>query len=92
MDAPLLVGIVHGAGQGLDEPGRGLHRLRLAGELLGQAAAVDVFQHQVGPAVVLAHLVDLHDVRMLQPGDRAGLGAEPARDDRGPRGRRRGSS
>ena len=39
----------------------------------GMAAAGDVLQGQVGLAVVLADLVDLHDVRVPQPGDRQGL-------------------
>ena len=56
---PLLVGDV-------DRPGQGRHQLRARRrrpgarrQLLGQAAALQVLQREVGPAVVLADLVDL---------------------------------
>ena len=61
-------------------------------ELLGQAAAVDELQREERQALVLADLVDLHDVRVLQPGDRLGLGAEAGQLARRRRGRRPGSS
>ena len=44
--------------------------------LPGQALPLDEFERQVRPPVVLADLVDLHDVRMLEPGDRLRLAAE----------------
>jgi hypothetical protein len=51
-------------------------RLRFAGEVLGEAAAADPLQRQERPAVVLAHLVNLDDVGVLQPGDRLGFPTE----------------
>ena len=73
--------------------GRALaRRLRRAGELLRQAAAVDELQGEEGPAVVLADLVDLHDVGVLQAGDGLGLGAEAGQFARRRRARRPGSS
>jgi len=44
-------------------PGSGL---RLAGDLRLQAAALDQLHGEVGPAVVLAHVVDLDDVGVPQ--------------------------
>ena len=46
-----------------------------------EAAAGAELQREERPAVVLADLVDLHDVRVLQPGDRLrlGRGSGPAR-------------
>ena len=49
--------------------------------MIAEVPALDVFQHHVPLAVVLADLVDVDDVGMVQFGDRLGLGleAEPAR-------------
>src|SRR5262249_44994607 len=47
-----------------------------AGELPLQAAAVHELQAEVGPALVLADLVDLDDVGVLEPGGGLGLGLE----------------
>ena len=58
-------------------PRRLVHRLRLAADPLRQAAAIDVLEREIGQPFVLADLVDLHDVRVLQTGDRLGLGVEP---------------
>jgi len=44
---------------------------------IGQAGALDVFHGEVVLAVDLAHVVDLHDVRMAQTGGGAGLLLEP---------------
>ena len=46
-------------------------------EPAGEAAAVDVLHLEVGKSVVLADVKDLDDVRVLEPGDRLGLGKEP---------------
>ena len=51
-----------------------------------------VLQREERQAVVLADLVDLHDVRVLQPGDRLRLGAEAGSWSRPRRGCRPGSS
>src|SRR5262249_24571815 len=42
----------------------------------GQRAALDVLHREVGQAAVLAKVVDAHDVRVVEPGDRLGLAAE----------------
>ncbi len=71
-----MVSGVHGPRQRLHQPGRLLGRQRRTVEFLGQTAAVHELQRKVGMAVVFADLEDLHDVRVLQAGDRFGLGAE----------------
>ena len=76
MHNPRLVGDMHGSGQRFDHLGRLLGRQRRAVQFVGQAAAGAELQREVGMAFVLADLVNLHDVRVLQPGDRLTLGAE----------------
>ncbi len=66
-----------GAGQGLDDPGRVLDRLGLAADPIRQAAAGEILEREVRQAVVPADLEDLDDVRVVDGGDRAGLGLEP---------------
>jgi len=73
----MLVGEVHGRGQRLDQLRRLAVRQRLADDFLFQAATLDVFHGQERPVVVLAHLMDLHDVRVLQPGSDRGFLEEP---------------
>ena len=77
MDDAVLVGVVHGPGEQLDEPGRLAGRPRVPGQVLGQAAAVHELQGEVRVAVRLADLEDLHDVLVLQRRDRLGLAPEP---------------
>ena len=74
MDDAALVGVVHGPRQGLRSAGAAPHRQRLPASLRREAAAVDEFQREERPPVGLADLVNLHDVRVLQPGDGLGLG------------------
>src|SRR3712207_9031694 len=57
-----------GAGHGGQQPGGGARPAEEAGQVLGQAAALDELHRVVGPALVLAHLVDGHDVRVVQAG------------------------
>ncbi len=64
------------SGQRLDELGRLTGRLRRAVQLLVEAAAAHELQRDVGLALVLADLEDLHDVGVLQPRHRRGLGPE----------------
>jgi hypothetical protein len=64
MNDALLMNVVHGPGDHLQQPGRFLGRQRRAGQVLAQVAAVHVLQHQVRAAVNLAHLMDLDDVRV----------------------------
>ena len=67
---------MHGSGQDFDNR-RGLRRrLRLTGGALGEAAAADVFQRKIRPALGFTDFVDLHDVWMLQRRDGLRLGAE----------------
>src|SRR5262249_59771468 len=59
VDHALAVGVVHGLGQLPHEHGGVAGQLGRAGNLLVQAAAVDVFQREVGATVVLSDLVDV---------------------------------
>ena len=74
MNNALLMRMVHGAGEGLDElcpvPGR---QGPVAAHLF-EAGAVHEFQSEIGQAVVLGDVVNLHDVWMLQARDRLRLG------------------
>ena len=62
------------------------------GEPLVQARPADQLHAEVALAVVLADLVDRHDVRVVEPGDRLGLVLEPPQLVVGGQGGRRGSS
>jgi hypothetical protein len=73
-----LVSGIDGVGQGGQQFGGGSRRTGLAAQGLGQVAPLHVLQGEVGPAVVLAHLVHLHNVGMLQPRRYLRLGAEAA--------------
>ena len=52
-------------------------------EPLGQAASLEVLQLQEGAAIVVADVVDLHDVGVAEPGDGLGLGQEACGSLRG---------
>ena len=72
----LLVDVVDGAGQHLDEAG-GLDPVQtLAGQMLGQVAALGELQNHVQPAVVLAHLDDTDNVGVVELGENPGFIAE----------------
>ncbi len=71
------MGVVDGAGEGLHECRREPRRLRCSGQCPCQGATFDVLQSQVGLAVVLADLVNLHQVGMLAPCDGRGFPLEP---------------
>ena len=81
MNDSLTVGVMDGAGQGFD-PGSSLtRRLGSAAQPRGQQVAFDELQREVRAreavaSFVFARLEELHDMGMLQPGDRLGLGAE----------------
>lgn len=68
--------MVHGAGQCFDEFGGLARKKRPNGEFLSETAALDVFQCQIGFAVLFADIVNLHDVGMLQASDGLGFAAE----------------
>ena len=74
MDDVRLMGDVHGPGQAAHHLGRVAGRQRPTVQLLRQAAPLAIFEGKVGQTVVLADLVDLHDVRMMEPGHGLGLG------------------
>ena len=68
--------VMDGAGHRRHEPRR---RARLAAkslDLCGQIAAVDELHAEVMMAVVLADLVDRHDIRVIQVRGRLGLEPE----------------
>jgi hypothetical protein len=69
VDDAALVGRLHRPGQGLD-PGGGLEGgLGPAGGVVGQGAAVEVLEGEIGLTLVLADLVDGDDIGVLQAGD-----------------------
>src|SRR5262249_31834932 len=76
VDDAALVGGLHRPSQLFDELGRSLGGQGPAAELVGQSAALDEFQATVGAAVLPAHLINLHDVGVVQLGDRFGLDLE----------------
>ena len=70
MHDPAPVGRLDGLGQGAQQRGGLAGRQRIARQLLGQVAALDEFHREVRLAVVVAHVVDLDDIRVLQAGRR----------------------
>ena len=76
MNDVLLVRRLHRPRQRLHQRRRFLRRQRRAVELLLQAAAAAELQREERLALVLADLVDLHDVGMLQARDGLRLGLE----------------
>src|SRR5262249_28832755 len=74
---PLRVRRLHGPGQWFYKSRRLSGWQGVTPEFLVQAAAGAVFQGEEGQALVLADLVDLDDVRVLQPSDGLGFGLEP---------------
>ena len=76
VDHVALVGVVQRPGQRLDQAGGLLRAPRAVGQGGRHAAAIDVFEREERVPLVLADLENLHDVGMLQPGDRLGLDTE----------------
>jgi hypothetical protein len=76
MHDAVLVHEMHRPRQCLDECSRFPFRLRRAGHLPLESAALDVLQGHKQSPVVLADLVDAHDVGVIEPGHGLGLGAE----------------
>jgi len=76
VDNAVGVGVLHRPGQDFHQE-RGLAGgQRCAGQLGGQAASLQELQGEEGDAVVLAHLINLHDIGVPQAGDRLGFAAE----------------
>src|SRR5438128_2690960 len=71
-----LVRVMHGPSERLHQPGCWLLWQWRTGELLRHTATRDVLQREKRSAVVLADLVDLHDVGVLEPGHGLGLRTE----------------
>ena len=69
MDDAAFVGGVHGVGELFHQGGGVAGRQRLAGQVAVETAAVDVFEREKRLAVMLTHLVDLDDVRVLHAGN-----------------------
>ena len=76
MHQPRLVGALHRPGQLLCQQRRFADWQWLAGDLLSQIAARTKFLAEVEQAPMLADLVDLHHIRVLQPGGGLSLAAE----------------
>ena len=69
MDDAIGMRCLHGPRQHFDKLRRQTRRLRRAVEVLGQAAAGDVLQDKIRSAGNVADIVNLNDIRMLQPRD-----------------------
>ena len=75
MNHPALMGVSHGPRQQENESRR-LARLQAAEAGRFQAGPLDQLQSQVEATLVFADLEDLHDVGVVQGGQRLGLAAE----------------
>ena len=76
MDDPGLMGGVNGPGQGRHQLGGRHARLRRARQSVVEVPAFEQLQRDERHAVHFADVVDLHDVRVPEPGDRLGLDPE----------------
>jgi len=76
MDDTAVVGGLRGPGQRFDQLGCLARRLRPARDEPPEMRAIHILQHDVRQPVVLADVINLHHVRMVQPSDRFGFGAE----------------
>ena len=92
MHDAVQMGMMHGPGQGLDQCGGRGGGLGLAGQMLGQQTARDIFQGEVGSAVVFAHSRrSAHDIQVgparrpppprRENGRRSALGAAGVQND-----------
>ena len=70
------VGIMNGTGDVPDQPGDGSRVVPEPGHVALEVSARDQLEAQERAAAVLAHLVDRHDLRMIEAGDRLGLDTE----------------
>src|SRR5262249_6448694 len=75
VDQPLAMSVVQGLGHGSHEFGCFAYRGPVLLDLLGQGAAFDQLGYDEAGAVLgAAHVVDGHDVRVVEAGDGAGFG------------------
>ena len=70
MDDAAPVRVFRGAGKVLHQRGGLPRRWQAVGQDLIEVAAIDVFQREVGAAVLFADLVDLDDVGVVETGRR----------------------
>ena len=76
VDDAARVGVVHGAGQGLDQGGAGTGVLGFAVQVVRERAAVEKLQRHERLALPFSDFKDLNDVRMLQAGNRLSFAAK----------------
>jgi hypothetical protein len=76
VDDPARVSRLGGPGQRGHQRGGLSGRLGRARQLPGQAASLEKLHGEVRPALVVAHIVDPHDVLVPQAGDHLGLALE----------------
>ena len=77
MEEPLAVCVVECASQGGNQPGRGSRIAHVGGPLLGQVPSVNELHAEEEHAVLVADLVDRHDVGVVQLAGQLGLAAKP---------------
>ena len=70
------VGVMNGAGDVPDQPGDGSRVVPEPGQVPLEVSARDQLEAQKRTTAVLAHLVDRHNLGMIEAGDRLGLDAE----------------
>ena len=68
--------IMHRPGHNAHQPGTRARVFFEPGYVPFEVTAADQLEADIGTAAVLAHLVDRHDMRMVQPGDGLGLDAK----------------
>ncbi len=89
---PALVRRLHGLGQCRRQRGGLAGRLRRARQLLAKAASLDELHGEIWPSLMIAHVVDLDDIRMPQARRPPWLRAETALIRAEPRTRRQAAS
>jgi hypothetical protein len=77
MDNAALVRRLCCPGQRSNQLGRWPRHHRLPRKLLVEAAAFNELHRETGGAIILHHVVDVHDIGMLQPSNGPRLGSKP---------------
>ena len=73
----VVVGVAQPVGDRAAQPQHLVDRQRRAARPLAQRVAGDVLERQVEPTAVLAEVVELDNVRVVEPRDRSRLVEEP---------------
>ncbi len=73
MDDAVLVGVVDGPRECFEQAHRRLQRLGISVQALNQAAVLDVLQREVRASIRRADVENLHDIGVVQAGDRLGF-------------------